>query len=79
MSRGPGNFKQIRTKVSSSSRFKTKNLNQFRADKNTRLYSASLNEEFKKREKSIFSPSEDSDEDNDDQSISPTPIRQVLD
>jgi len=73
--RGPGNFKQIRTKVSSSSRFKTKNLDRFRADQKTRLHSASLNEEFKKREKSIFSPSEDSDEDNDDTSISPTPIR----
>jgi len=73
--RGPGNFKQIRTKVSSSSRFKNKNLDRFRADQKTRLHSASLHEEFKKREKSIFSPSEDSDEDNDDQSISPTLVR----
>ena len=79
MSRGPGNFKQIRTKVSSSSRSKIKNLDRFRADQKTRLHSASLNEEFKKREKSLFSPSEDSDEDNDDQSISPTLVRQVLD
>merc|ERR1719228_1561854 len=73
--RGPGNFEQIRTKVSSSSRSKTKNLDRFRADQITRLRSASLNEEFTKREKSIFSPSEDSDEDNDDQSISPTLVR----
>jgi len=73
--RGPGNFEQIRTKVSSSSRSKTKNLDRFRADQKTRLHSASFNEEFKKRQKSIFSPSEDSDEDNDDESISPTPVR----
>merc|ERR1719228_2124625 len=76
--RGLGKFKQIQTKVSSSSRFKTKNFDRFRADQITRLRSASLNEEFKKREKSIFSPSEDSDEDNDDENTCSTPTSKDL-